>query len=91
MRRPRTPLFLARSAYRRRRLADAARLLPLVGCFLFVVPIFWQPAATPAPDTAPGGLYIFVVWALLILAAVLIALRLGPDEAPAADDDRGGP
>jgi hypothetical protein len=91
MRQPRAPLFLARRAYRQRRLADAARLLPLVGAFLFLVPVFWQPAATPVPDTAPGGLYIFAVWALLILAAGLIALRLGPDEAPPGDEDGGGP
>ena len=36
MRRPRAPLFLARAVYRKRRLRDAARLLPLVGAFLLL-------------------------------------------------------
>ncbi|SPH17445.1 hypothetical protein DEA8626_00967 [Defluviimonas aquaemixtae] len=71
------PRFLARENYRRRRLFDAARLLPLLGLFLFLVPILWQPAATPEPDTARGLIYLFAVWALLIVAAFLLARRLG--------------
>lgn len=82
---PGRPVFLARRAYRRRRLTDAARLLPVVGLFLFLVPIFWHPADTPARDTAPGGLYLFGVWALLVLAAGVVAGRL----ARAAEDEEG--
>lgn len=70
------PKFLARRSYRRRRMIDAARLLPVLGVFLVLLPILWQPAATPEPDTARGGLYLFAVWILLIAAAFVLARRL---------------
>ncbi len=68
-----TPLFLAKSGYRRRRLNDAARLVPVFGVFLIFLPILWGPGHTPAPDTASDGLYLFGVWAGLIAAAALLA------------------
>ncbi|SNX73373.1 hypothetical protein SAMN05878503_11552 [Cereibacter ovatus] len=80
MTRRRAPLFLARRGYRRRRLRDGARMLPLFGAFLFLLPILWEPAASERRDTAPDGIYLFVVWALLILVAAAIAPRLR-DEA----------
>jgi hypothetical protein len=64
MRTPRPPLFLPRPGYRRRRLIDAARLLPVFG------------------DTAPDGIYLFVVWAAL----VVVAAWLAPGLADAADE-----
>jgi hypothetical protein len=67
------PLFLARKSYRRRRMTDAARLLPIVGVFLILMPILWQPASTPAPDTGYGVAYLFVVWTLLIVAARVVS------------------
>ncbi len=38
---PLRPLFLARHGYRRRRIMDAARVLPVLGAFLFFVPLLW--------------------------------------------------
>ncbi|MCE6952675.1 hypothetical protein LAZ40_24655 [Cereibacter sphaeroides] len=86
-RRP-SPLFLARRSYRRRRLRDAARLLPVLGAFLFLLPILWEPAATDRRDTAPDGIYLFVVWALLIVAAAAMApgLRAEAREDGAEED-----
>ena len=72
---PRPPLFLARQSYRRRRMMDAARLWPLVGAFLFFLPILWHTAETPQPDTVWGGLYLFTAWTLLI-AGALVLLRI---------------
>lgn len=69
MRRPKPPPFLEREVYRQRRLADAARLLPVLGLLLFFLPILWAPQSTPEPDTVSGGTFIFVVWGMLILAA----------------------
>ncbi len=43
----RDPIFLERRAYRRRRLSDAASLLPLAGFLALVLPVVW--AGTPAP------------------------------------------
>ncbi|MDH3262372.1 MAG: hypothetical protein OEM24_00070 [Paracoccaceae bacterium] len=79
MRRPKPPLFLERDSYRRRRVADAARVLPVLGALLFLVPLLWAPAETETPDTVPGGLYIFLVWGGLILAAFVLSRRLGPE------------
>ncbi|MEZ5730952.1 MAG: hypothetical protein R3D97_01335 [Paracoccaceae bacterium] len=80
MKRPRQPLFHARQGYRRRRLTDAARLLPILGLFLFFLPVLWRPAATPEPDTAGGGVYLFAVWFILILVAGLLARLLSGGE-----------
>jgi len=73
----RAPPFLARRSYRRRRMADAARLLPFLGLFLILLPILWQPRLSPAPDTAPGGVYLFAVWAVLVLGAFGLSRVLG--------------
>lgn len=86
-----SPLFLARASYRRRRLIDFARLLPLAGAFLFLLPVLWapaDPAGGAARDTAMDGLYLFVAWGLLILAAALMAPGLRADP-PADDPDPG--
>lgn len=91
MRPPHSPIFLARRAYRQRRIADAARLLPFVGAFLLVVPVFWRPAATGTADTVPAAVYLFAVWALLIAGAALLARRLGHEESDARDTDRDAP
>ena len=75
--------FLARQGYRRRRLADAARVLPLAGAVAFALPLLGGAGR----GTATAGLYLFGVWAALILAARLLAPRLGarlpdpPDDA----------
>ncbi len=39
----RAPLVLARKVYRRRRLRDAARILPFLGLFLMLLPALWAP------------------------------------------------
>jgi len=73
-----TPLFLARRSYRRRRMMDAARLLPLAGLVMILLPVLWHPADTPVPDTARGMIYLFAVWVGLILAAAALARGLAP-------------
>ena len=84
----RRPLFLPRARYRRRRLRDAARLLPVFGAFLFLLPILWSPAATAVRDTAPDGIYLFVVWAGLVAVAAMLSRPLrGDDTGPADADD----
>lgn len=59
---------------RRRRWAEALRLLPVLGVFLFLLPLLW--AADGAGSTARIGLYLFAVWALLILSAGWLARLL---------------
>ena len=82
----RPPQFLARRAYRRRRLIDAARFLPLLGSFLFLLPIFWSPQDTGTADTAMGGLYLFGVWFGLVVVAAALSQAL---ERPESGDDAG--
>ncbi len=68
---------------------DAARLLPVLGIFLILMPILWRPAATPEPDTASGGLYLFAVWILLIACAFVLARRLSRTERDGEEDTTG--
>ncbi|MEL7212356.1 MAG: hypothetical protein AAGK92_06820 [Pseudomonadota bacterium] len=82
---PREPLFLGRDSYRRRRLTDAARLLPLVGVILFTIPLLWGERDGEAPSTSSAGLYVFGVWIGLILAGYVLALRLSQTEPGSAD------
>ena len=81
------PLFLPRARYRRRRLRDAARLLPVFGAFLILLPILWSPATTQGSDTGPDGIYLFAVWAGLIALAFVLSRPLGGDDAGPADED----
>ncbi len=71
-----SPVFLQREVYRARRRADAARLLPILGACLFALPLLWRGEAGEV-STSRAMLYLFGVWALLILAAGLLARRLG--------------
>ena len=76
------PVFLERRSYRRRRMMDALRILPIVGVLLWLLPLFWPP-----PGAGPDGptpiamsdaiIYVFGVWIALILAALALwwALR----------------
>ncbi|NDR59444.1 hypothetical protein FPS10_23915 [Pseudoruegeria sp. M32A2M] len=84
--RSRVPLFLGREIYRRRRIMDAARLLPAFGTALLLLPMLW------AHDhgTAAGAVYTFLVWFLLIFAAAFLAHRLSEPlrkSAPPPDPD----
>lgn len=95
MRRPRPPLFLARAVYRIRRLRDAARLLPVVGLFLMLMPLLWsgERGEDGGEDGGGGGavVFVFVVWALMIAGAALLAPALEqPDEADPAPGDGPG-
>ena len=71
-----SPLFLARAVYRRRRLRDAARLLPLVGLLLILLPGLGSEEGSNAFD----AVYLFVIWIVLILTAALIAPGLSQSE-----------
>jgi hypothetical protein len=81
-RRPR-PLFLDRRRYRRTRLRDAARLLPVLGAALLLMPLLWSgPGQGTPPSNAGALLYLFGAWAGLILAAFVLSRLLRPGEDP---------
>ncbi|PZQ95677.1 MAG: hypothetical protein DI533_18760 [Cereibacter sphaeroides] len=89
MRRPGLPLFLQRRPYRRRRRVDAARLLPVFGLFLFLLPILWEPGLGEGRRTAQDGLYLFGVWAGLIVISRLLSRGLVGAEPPNSGDGEG--
>ena len=62
---PDKPLFLERASFHRRRLGDAARVLPVLSAVLVLLPVWWAPALVSVAD---GVLWFFVLWAGLILA-----------------------
>ncbi|WP_347138420.1 hypothetical protein [Paracoccus sp. SSK6] len=89
---PDRPLFLERASFRRRRLGDAARVLPVLAAGLILVPVWWMPAQV---SFAAGTVWMFGIWAALIGAiwALHRALRradaatLRASQAIAQDDD----
>ena len=86
MARPASPLFLARASYRRRRLRDAARLLPIVGAFLLLLPVLWTPDGKIAL-TSGEMIYFFGVWLFLILVAAAFARGLRVGERAEEEED----
>ena len=62
---PDRPLFLERASFRRRRLGDAARVLPVLAAGLILVPVWWMPAQV---SFAAGAVWLFGLWAGLIAA-----------------------
>ena len=91
-------VFLEHQSYRRRRLMDVARLLPLLGAALFAVPLLWPgPKATKAGESdglvamSDAITYVFVVWGALIAASVLFGFGVRywarPDTQPEKRQD----
>lgn len=79
--RRRPGLFVEQQSYRRRRLRDAARLLPVLLAVLVAVPAYWivGDSAADGTGTRAVGLYLFAVWGAAVTAAALLALVLGDD------------
>lgn len=61
----------AHEPHRLRRTMDAARLLPIVGAFLFLLPLLWAGGMTSS-----GILYIFGIWIVLIAISGLLSRPL---------------
>ncbi|MBV1895146.1 MAG: hypothetical protein KUG70_01720 [Rhodobacteraceae bacterium] len=86
-------VFLEHQSYRRNRLADAARLLPVIGAAVLSVPLLW-PGADSATVLAGEAeavrmskaiLYIFGTWAGLIALSVVFGMaarRWGQSDGP---------
>lgn len=72
--------FVNRRAYRKRRAADAARLLPVLGAALIALPLLWRGEGAGAGSTAAAMLYLFLVWAGLAALAAILSRWLCDDE-----------
>ena len=84
---PAQPLFLARRSYRRRRLIDALRLVPILGALLFMVPVLG--ASGHAGSSFRGAVYLFASWALLILLTAALSHRLEQAETGLQEPGEG--
>lgn len=88
----RTPLYLERETYRRRRIMDGARVLPVLAFVLILLPVLWTPSGM---GTADEALYLFAVWLGLIVVAAALSRPLRaaqrreivrPTQSPAVTD-----
>ena len=50
-------------------------------------PVLWRPAETPEADTAAGAVYLFSVWAGLILLSFLLSRWLPEGDEAGRDGD----
>ncbi len=82
MKEPSNTVFLERKSYRKRRMMDAARVLPLVGVVLVLIPLFWSRGDG---GTSAALIYYFGVWLLLIVVAAVLSRRLGDVDAETGD------
>ncbi|MBE0414625.1 hypothetical protein [Yoonia sp.] len=81
---PNKLVFLERANYRQRRLRDAARLLPMLGAVLWILPLLWRDDAAGS-GTGKTGIYIFAVWMFLIVLSAIISRRLRLDDTVAPE------
>ncbi len=94
---PRPPVFLERATYRRRRMMDAARILPVVGFLLILLPVLWT--RHDGAGIAGEAIYLFALWAGLVLGAAALAAPLRraqaqgdrPADSPAPPADQMPP
>jgi hypothetical protein len=84
----REPLFLERDTYRRRRLMDAAGLLPFVVVFLFSIPLLWS-RGDEGPAVSVVIFYIFGVWLVMAIVTAIVSIRLRDTTRVFQDDMTG--
>ncbi|AUJ64631.1 hypothetical protein B9057_10105 [Aestuarium zhoushanense] len=82
MARPTKNTFLERAGYRRRRMRDVARVLPVLIGILFCIPLLWD--RNGELGTADALIYLFTVWFCALGISAGIARFLATDRS----DDR---
>lgn len=89
---PSSSTFLQRRSYRKRRIADAARFLPMAGIILLLIPLLMDRSSDVdlAARTSRVGLYIFGLWAVLIVIAAVLARWLRKDDGATSEDGAEG-
>jgi hypothetical protein len=88
--RPAAPLYLARESYKRRRLIDAQRLLPIILFLLYLLPLVWGGEGTGSPVGlgVRSYVHVFVIWGCAIGSVAFITRALM--RADASLDATGG-
>jgi hypothetical protein len=67
-------IFLEKASYRKRRLRDAAKLVPFLGIVLLAIPLAWSSNAPDDRIGSSGLLYVFGAWVLLIVLAAVLSV-----------------
>ncbi|SLN60632.1 hypothetical protein [Pseudooctadecabacter jejudonensis] len=78
---PKRVEFLDKPSYRQRRLRDAARVLPVFGAIMMVLPLMWPRDTADQSLTSSGLIYLFVLWAVLVALAFAVSRVLPGDRA----------
>lgn len=76
--------FVDRRTYRRRRLMDISRMLPVLGALLFILPLMWLPQLSSTNDAqdqlswplSSVLIYVFSTWIVLLLLSVFFGLAV---------------
>lgn len=86
-------VFVERRTYRRRRAADAARLLPLLGAMLLCMPMLWgSPGGEGAKtvlSTTSVMTFLFGTWVVLIVLASFVSAQVSVDDESIDDASVG--
>lgn len=83
-----SPVLHEKRTYRQRRLMDAARVAPVLALFLWMVPLFWPQSADGGVSSATAIIYIFVVWAAVIVLTWVLSIALSRIARQDPQDDR---
>ena len=81
------PIFVERQTYRRRRIVDGARALPVLGLLLWWVPLLWSVPRTPHSGSS-AIIYIFCVWVGLAFVTWVLIAALSKRDRTAGRDER---
>jgi len=72
-----SPQFLDLRSYRQKRLIDAARMFPVLAVVALLFPLpFLFAADAPSANGLPLAIYLFTVWLVLIVVALILSRRL---------------
>lgn len=66
------PSFLARGAYRQRRLRDVARSVPIIGLIVLSFPLLWNSNL----QTSLPIIYVFGAWFFLVVVAGIVSAMI---------------
>ena len=81
------PVFHEKRTYRRRRIMDAARVAPALALILWSIPMLWPQTGEGTVSSASALIYIFAVWAgVILLTWGLSRFLVEPGETAPGDD-----
>lgn len=77
--------FLERNSYRQRRMRDAARMLPIFGAVLMLLPLMWPRETDEQSLTSSGIYYLFGLWIALVVISFILSRMLRFEAAGSTD------